>query len=295
MGIRVIKTALAAITAFYIAEYFSLEFATSAALIAILGVDVTKRRGIISGLKRIGASIIGLLFAMLIFYVIGFYIWVIGLFVCVAYPILSRVKLKDGIVISSVLVLHVFSVGTVSLSIVLNEILLLLIGLGSATVFNLLYMPKADQQLIESRAEVENLFSVIFKKIANHLQDNTYVWDGKEIIAAHASIDKGIRLSVQSNENALFREDLRWQIYFHMREQQLESIKRMLVSVAHVFQTLHHGKVLADVFEEFSEDLKNENYTGQPEKQLRNLRSNINKCLFLLLVRNLRCVLLYCS
>lgn len=268
MGIRVIKTALAAITALYIAEYFSLEFTMSAALIAILGVDVTKKRGIVSGLKRIGASILGLLFAALIFYSIGFYIWVIGLFICVTYPILSRVNLKDGIVISSVLVLHIFSIGTISFSVVFNEIWLLLIGLTSATVFNLIYMPRTDKKLLETRKEVETLFSVIFNKIASHLHDDTYVWDGQEIITAHKAIEKGLRLAVQSNENSLFRGEERWHIYFHMREQQLESIQRMLVAVAHIYQTLHHGKVLAEVFEELSEDVKNDYYTGQAEKKL---------------------------
>lgn len=277
MGIRVIKTALAAVIAIYIADFIGLNFALSAGLLAILGVDVTRKRGLTNALQRIVASILGLLVALLIFYLVGFYIWAVGIFICIAYPILAKVKLKDGIVTSSVIVLHVFAEGAVSVPVVLNEVWLLLIGLGTATIFNLIYMPKADKELLQVRLNVEQLFSTIFKSIAHHLKDNTYVWSGQEIIEAHDMIEKGVLLSKKSNENALFRADAHWQIYFHMREQQLDSIQRMLQIVAQVYQTLPHGQITAEIFDELSEDVKSEYYTGHAEKNLSSLEEKFKQ------------------
>jgi uncharacterized membrane protein YgaE (UPF0421/DUF939 family) len=269
MGMRVIKTALAAIVAIYAAEFFSLHFSLSAGLLAVLGVDVTKKRGIQSAIKRFLASVLGLLFAVFVFYVLGFQIWAIGIFICIAYPILSKVKLKDGIVTSSVIVLHVYAQGSITLPIIMNEIWLLLIGLGSATFFNLVYMPKADKKLLQIRMDVEQLFSEIFEKVAIHLQDNTYIWDGKEIIAVEKAIESGINLSIEADENALFRSgESYWPLYFHMREQQLESIHRMMDIVAQVYQTLPHGQITAEVFMGLSKDVKNDFYTGHAEKEL---------------------------
>jgi uncharacterized membrane protein YgaE (UPF0421/DUF939 family) len=57
MGFRVIKTALAAVTAIYISQWIGLASPISAGLLAILGVEVTKRKGISSALKRIAASV----------------------------------------------------------------------------------------------------------------------------------------------------------------------------------------------------------------------------------------------
>jgi uncharacterized membrane protein YgaE (UPF0421/DUF939 family) len=268
MGIRVLKTAVAAVAAIYIAEYFNLNFALSAGLLAILGVDVTKKKSINSALHRVFASVLGLFFALLVFYLFGFQTWAVGIFICIAYPVMAKARLKDGIVTSSVIVLHVFAEGVISAPVIMNEILLLIIGLGSATAFNLLYMPRADKELLHTRVEVERLFSVIFKKIANHLKDNDYVWSGEEIIHAHEHIQNGIKLTHQSNENALFRGDAGWSIYFHMREQQMEAIQRMLDIVAQIYQTLPHGQLTAEIFLELSEDVKNDFYTGHAENRL---------------------------
>lgn len=46
MGFRTIKTAIAALMAVLIAEGFGIHGATSAGLLAILGVDVTRKRSL---------------------------------------------------------------------------------------------------------------------------------------------------------------------------------------------------------------------------------------------------------
>ncbi|MFD2673006.1 aromatic acid exporter family protein [Marinicrinis sediminis] len=271
MGIRILKTAIAAVVAVYIANAFSLQFAMSAALLAILGVDVTKRRSLWNVFQRFTASVLGLLVGCLIFAWIGFYTWVIGIFILIAYPVLSKVRLKDGIVTSSVVVLHVYDYGAVDTSILLNELGLLVIGLGSATVFNLAYMPKSDQQLLRNRALLEDQFSLIFVHIANHLGKKEYVWDGEELILAAQYLQEGEDWSKRAFENALFRENPDWQIYFHMRRQQLDSIERMMDIVSQVYESLPHGELAAQVFLELSEDVKHEYYTGRAERELTEL------------------------
>lgn len=134
MGIRVIKTAIAAVMAIYIADWLSLTSPLSAGLLAVLGVDVTRKRTIRNAFQRYASTILGLLFAALIFQIFGFYIWVIALFILITYPVLSRLKLRDGIITSSVIVFHVFSEGQISLDILINEVLLLSIGLGAGTL-----------------------------------------------------------------------------------------------------------------------------------------------------------------
>jgi uncharacterized membrane protein YgaE (UPF0421/DUF939 family) len=51
----------------------------------------------------------------------------------------------------------------------------------------------------------------------------------------------------------------------------------MLGYVAQVYQTHPHGELLASVFEELSEDVKKEYYTGRSENKLRDLQAEFRQ------------------
>ena len=172
MGIRVIKTALAALAALYTAHYLNLQPSLSAGLLAILGVEVTRLKGLKSAFVRFMASVLGLFFASLLFMLLGFHVWTISIFILLVFPVLSRFRLKDGIVTSAVIVFHVYASEEVTTAIIGNEIMLLLTGLGWATVINLLYMPKEEKRLLELRRMTEEKFSVIFHYMAQTLRSS---------------------------------------------------------------------------------------------------------------------------
>ncbi|MCI3920415.1 aromatic acid exporter family protein [Paenibacillus sp. TRM 82003] len=271
MGIRVIKTALAAVAAIYVATLLQLTFPLSAGLLAVLGVDVTRKKSLHSAFVRIASAVVGLLFAILLFSILGFRIWVVGLFICSVYPVLAKVRLKDGIVTSTVIMIHVYTIGSTSAEVVLNEVFLLLVGLGMATIVNLAYMPSWERELRRTRTRAEASLSAVFREIAKHLRDPGYIWSGSELIDAERAIEEGAGYAGRSLENALFQREDEWWTYFTMRRRQLETIQRMLVLIARVYEELPYGQMTADLFDELSEDVKNEFYTGAVETRLQKL------------------------
>jgi uncharacterized membrane protein YgaE (UPF0421/DUF939 family) len=278
IGIRVIKTATAVVIAIYLAQFFGLSSPYSAGLFAVLGVDVTRKRGIKTSAVRILASLVGLLLAALIFYLLGFYIWVIGIFVLVVYTVLAQLKLREGIVTSTVVMIKLFSIHSVSIEDIMNEVYLLLIGLGLSTLINLLYMPDEQPKLDKARIRLELLLSRIFKEIALHLVDNqNHIWDGKELLQASDAIEDGNNLAERSAENHLLNGNSYWVRYFEMRRQQLESTQRMLDLVAQVYQSLPHAILISHLFEELSEEVKTEYYQGTVEKHLIELEQEFKK------------------
>jgi uncharacterized membrane protein YgaE (UPF0421/DUF939 family) len=264
----VIKTAAAVVIAIYLAQFFNLITPFSAGLFAVLGVDVTKKRGIKTSAIRILASLVGLLLAALIFYLLGFYIWVIAVFVIVVYSLLAQLKLHDGIVTSTVVMLHLFAMHSVSTLHIMNEFYLLFIGLGLATIINLIYMPDEHPKLDQARIHLEELLSSIFKEFALHLNDENHIWDGKELLEAYDVIEDGNNLAERSAENKLLQGNGYWVRYYEMRLQQLDSTQRMLDLVAQVYRSLPHGHQIAQLFEELSEEVKLEYYQGNVEKHL---------------------------
>ena len=271
MGIRVIKTAIAAVIAIYIALSLNLTFPLSAGLLAILGVDVTRKRSLQSAFVRIVSSVVGLLFAIFVFDVLGFHVWAIALYICIAYPVLAKWNLKDGIISSSVIVFHVFTEETLAPSMILNELYLLLVGLGSATVVNLIYMPSWEKDIRAEKERTEEAISAVFREIAMHLRDPGREWDGRELLDAEDAIERGSELAARASENALFQGEEGWRTYFLMRDRQLEAIRRMLVLIARVYADLPYGRMTAELFDGLSRDVKSEYYAGNVEKRLAEL------------------------
>ncbi|NBD23510.1 aromatic acid exporter family protein [Paenibacillus glycinis] len=276
MGIRVIKTAIAALGALYTAYYLGLNPALSAGLLAILGVEVTRKRGLKSALIRIAASVLGLAFASLLFLTLGFRLWTISIFILLTIPVLSRAGLKDGIATSAVIVFHVYARAEVTLGLIGNEIMLLLTGLGWATVINLIYMPKDDLKLLELRHETEENFAAIFRKLAQTLRAPTPVWDGQELLDAGHAIEEGSRRAEINRENRIWAHggDSRyWSRYFDMRQLQLETIGQMLSHLSFVYESLPQGEHAAELFDHLSGDVKSAVYEGGVEDMIKLLEA----------------------
>jgi len=269
MGFRVLKTAIAVIISIYLAMWLGLHSPSSAGLLAILGVEVTKKKGVRSALFRIIASLIGLAFGWLLFGIFGYHVWVIGLFIVLVYPLLYRLGISEGTVTGSVVMFHLFVGQTVSYAAILNEVQLLVVGLGTATLVNIAYMPKPDRKLLEAKRRVEHHFSEIFFRIADHLRDNSSIWDGRELLEAGNAVALGAGLAKRSLDNTLFfGGDPYWRVYFYMRGEQLESIHRMAALIAQVYENLPQGESVAEVLEELSGDVRKEYYSGRAEQRL---------------------------
>lgn len=272
MGIRIIKTALAAIIAIYTAVYLKLDPPLGAGILAILGVEVSRMKGLKSAVQRFVASSLGLFFASLVFTIFGFHIWVVALFILMTFPVLARFQLKDGIVTSAVIVFQLFAHGEVTVDVLENEVLLMIVGLGWATIINFIYMPK-DQHLLESlKASVERLFGVIFTEMALNLRNPSHIWNGSELLEVHRMIEEGARRAVLNKENRVFGQEHYWSTYFEMRRLQLESMQVMLEELALVYEKLPQNEPLAEILELLSEEVKSEVYRGITEKRLSDLR-----------------------
>ncbi|MFD1774502.1 aromatic acid exporter family protein [Paenibacillus rhizophilus] len=277
MGFRVIKTAAATLLSVLLAAAAGIPNAQSAGLLAILGVEVTRKRSVKTITARFFASLVGLFFGCGLFWLLGFHYWVLCLFVLFGFPLIVRAGFREGIVTSSVIVFRVFGQAELSIHVLIQQVELLAIGLGSAGLVNLIYMPKTGELMYGIRREVDGLFSIIFKQISNTLHDPQYVWDGKELIQAGSAVQRGLNAAAREMENSVIHPDEAWNVYFYMRKEQLESIQNMIQLLSQVYQHLPHGEMVAELFEQLSNDVLNEEYTGRTEKLLNTLEQEFQE------------------
>ncbi|WP_054636443.1 aromatic acid exporter family protein [Thalassobacillus sp. C254] len=251
IGYRTLKTAIGAGLAILIAQTLQLDFYASAGIIAILCITVTRRDSLRSSWERILASLIGLLYATVIFELAGYHFLSITILLLLFIPTVVAVKAKKGVATSAVIMFHLYTLGEVSAGILINEVLLIVIGVGVALLMNW-YMPSAENELVWDQVYIEEAFQTIWKEFARYLKEGDTGWTGKEFTEASNTISHGKGKALINIDNHFLREDDYFYHYFKMREKQLEILERILPFISTLDDTVIQGEKIADFMNELS-------------------------------------------
>ena len=255
IGYRTMKTALGTAIAIILAQYLGLENFTSAGILTILCIKVTKKRSLRASWDRVLACAIAMGLSSFFFEMFGYHPVVIGFMLMVFIPVAVMARAADGIVSSSVIMLHIYSAGQVTFSLLLNELGIVFVGIGVALLMNL-YMPSADQQLQKYQIQIEENFKKIFLEIVSFLRNGDSRWDGRELTETAELLEKAKALASQDVENNLMRNENLYYQYFKIREKQFDLIERALPAVTSIPSQVEQGELIADFMEELSEAVK---------------------------------------
>lgn len=258
IGYRTIKTAIGTALAIYIAQLLNIQFFVSAGILTILCIKPTKKRSFQSAWQRFAACLIGLGYAAFFFEVFGYHPFSLALLLLFFIPTTVQLKIKEGIITSSVIILHVYTIGDFSLAIFINEILLIIVGIGVALLMNL-YMPSREKTLQTKQEELEALFQRILREFAVFLRDGESHWDGNEMLEASRLIKGAKDDALKNIENKMMREEDEYYRYFKMREKQFEIIERVLPIVSMIDGTYIQGERIAAFLEGISEGIHSGN------------------------------------
>ncbi|MEQ6387984.1 aromatic acid exporter family protein [Bacillaceae bacterium S4-13-58] len=249
IGYRTIKTAIGAPIAIWIAQLLQLENYASAAILTILCIQVTRKRSVLSAWSRLVACILAILFSFVFFEVLGYDPYVFGLLLLLFIPATVKLKVTEGIVSSTVIILHLFNFGAIGMQEILNEVLIILVGLGTALIMNL-YMPSLENNLQKIQKKVEDNFSIVLKEIANFLRNGDLSWTGKELTETSKLLDQAMNVAFHDVENHMLRRNTySYFYYFKMRIKQFEHLERMVPLVSRISNTYEQNHDMADFFE----------------------------------------------
>ncbi|TWI57868.1 aromatic acid exporter family protein [Halalkalibacter nanhaiisediminis] len=276
IGYRTLKTAVGAALAIAIAEGLQLEFSASAAIITILCISITRRSSLRVSWERVAACLVGMAVSAILFELIGYHPWTLGLILLLFIPITVMVKVTNGIVTSSVIILHLYSVGAVSFSIIVNELLLIVIGVGVALLMNL-YMPSNDRALRHYHKEIEEHFKTILRELSSYLRYGESDWDGKEIPETLELLKKGKNLAFHNIQNHILRYEDQYYYYFKMREKQFDILERLMPFVSRVHHTVAQSKIIADFLEDLSRSVSPVNRVPYFQERLESIKQTFEE------------------
>ena len=238
------KTAVGVIIAISLAQLLQLDFYVSAGILTILCIQPTKKRSIRAALSRFIASIIAIVYSFVFFEGIAYHPVVAGLLILLFIPVLVSLRFADGFVSSSVILFHIYSVGDLTPSLIGNEVLLMVIGFGTALLVNM-YMPSIEKKLEDYRYRIEVLYAKILHEMARFLNEGESDWDGRELVETAELLIKAKALAYQDVENHVTRLENKYYRYFDMREDQFEIIERILPKISTLPVLVKHAQLIA--------------------------------------------------
>ncbi|OLO42806.1 hypothetical protein BTR23_02050 [Alkalihalophilus pseudofirmus] len=252
IGYRTLKTAIGAGIAILIAQWLSLDFYASAAILTILCISVTRRSSLSISWQRFAGCLLGLVLAFILFELIGYHPITLVLLLLLFIPLSVMLRLKEGIVTSCVIILHIYTLGTVSVGIFLNELYLIIIGIGVALIMNL-YMPSVGQDLHMYQKKIEENFKVILTEFSNYLRDSNNLWDGKELTETYELLQEAKNIAIKNIENHILRYEDQYYNYFKMRERQFEIFERVMPFISSLDDTVIQGVKISSFLDQLSQ------------------------------------------
>lgn len=256
IGVRTLKTGLGATIAMIIAEIIGLKYMASAGVITILSIQSTKKESVQIAIRRLIATCVALLIGGLLFRTLGFEPYVFGLYLIVFIPIAARFKITEGIVPASVLVTHLLGEQSTSMSLMGNELLLMIVGAGVALVLNL-YMPSIETELLKDKRAIEEGMYTLFSYMADFLEGKcSTVEISADLEKLEWHLTNGEKRAHRNANNYFFNFDSPYEKYFNMRSSQFQILQYMLRHFDYLFMTVEQGYEVAAFTRRVADSIK---------------------------------------
>lgn len=227
--LKILKISAACCIAILLADFLGLTSSTSAGIITLLSIQDTKKATFQIAGKRLLAFVPAVFFSLLIFWTMGFHVFSFGVFLFLFILFCYFSKLHDGITTNTVLISHVFASGSLHYSLLLNEFILLLIGVAIGVLVNL-YMPQMTRQIRLDQQDIDSCMKCIIGRLSQKLQGEQADLS-PNFQALQTRIDAALTRSYDNADNYI-RTDMRYYVrYFQLRMGQIALLQRMDESV----------------------------------------------------------------
>ncbi len=251
-----LKMAIGIVVATLIAKALNVEFYSSVATIVIVSMLSTKKQSIkMAGIFLI-AAIFSLGLASFLFTIFGFSLIVFAVYILIFTFFMYKFDTKSAIITNVVLVMQIYSLETISASILLNQLMLMFIGLSVALVLNIFTL-NIEDELIEYQIKVETLLNSIFHNMGLCLNNEC----GEEIVGEELEeLDKVLsksRIRAYDYLNSFYIKQNNYYIeFFIMRKQQSQIIVSMQEFIQLKFLKQAEVKLLIDFTDNFVNNTK---------------------------------------
>ncbi len=227
IGYRTLKTAVGTPLAMFLAQLIGVTNIMSAGVLTILCIQPSRKKSVETAWHRFIACLLAIVFSMVFFELLGYTPFALGLLLALFIPTTIFLKIEKGIITSTVITLNLYVLGSIQYEFIKEQILLILIGIGTGLLMNL-YMPSLDSKMKQKQVELERNFQIILTEIAKYIEKGNLDWSGKEFAQTEQILEEAMQLVDLDKENHFYRDKHSYYNYFIMRQNQFELLESML-------------------------------------------------------------------
>lgn len=259
IGYRTIKTAIGSGITIFLAQLLDIQNYGTASAITLLSIQSTKRQSFVCALQRFVACILGMIIGSILFEQLGFQPLTVVIYFLVTLPILVRLGLQEGIVVSSVIILQLYTEEQITFSLLVNQTEMVAVGIGVALIMNL-YMPSIENNLQDMIKKIEDNYKFIFLTLAIHMKRTEQEVVTDLLIETEQLLQNGKKLAFKESDNSFFKRNDYYYHYFEMREKQFALIKDRLIPILLELESSYQQSyMIAEFLEEVSLQIYEEN------------------------------------
>ena len=271
------KMTISATISLLIADFLKLDYATVAAVIAILSIQDTRKKSLLVAKNRVIACLVGLALSVIIYKIIGHNAIAFGVFLIIFIPLTSRFNVEEGMIASVVLSTHLLVASNVTVIMLKNELLLMIIGIGISSIANL-FMPSLEDSFKEDKEHIENNFRIIISKMSKSLITQAVDIDEQNIINEIEKIlEKSKDRAYKIVNNNFINSKFYYTDYINMRINQFNIIKRMRGHFEKFYMSLEQTKLIAEFTKSVADNIREDNDCKDLMNRVRELRAGFKE------------------
>ena len=275
--IKLIKYVTGSVAAVLLAAALQLQFAYAAGIITLLTIQDTKKETVRVTVKRMIIFFIMTILSAMIFPLAGYHVWAFGIVLIPYLLCCMALDMKEAIAPIAVLCTHYISAQSCSATMIINEFLVLIIGAGIGTLWNL-FMPDGKRHLIVYQRIVDDKIVNILKRMALYIErEDKSDYTGNcfdEVDAMLADLKKE---ALRYMNNHLITEDDYYYEYMLMRARQCNILKRIYADIIRLTATPEQGKKLADFIQKTADEFTEQNDVSTLLSELEKLHSDYER------------------
>lgn len=270
--VKATKIGVGSFIAIFIAHSLGLKNETSAGIITLLSIMTTRWETLRISIYRVFSFAITVLLCFVVFTYIGAnWLWY-GIIILLLVIILEMMGWASTLSVNAVIAAHFASTKDFTFGFILNEFLLVLIGITVAVVLNFFSNHKRTRkELVAHMHYVEDNLQLILSEMADYLAKKEMqrnVWD--DIIHLEEKIKEFVMEACEYRDNTFTSHPEYYINYFEMRLQQMNVLHNLHYEMKKMRDMPAQAQVVADYIRYMMMSIKNKNTL---EEQIEKLKS----------------------
>lgn len=268
------KIGIGASVAIYIAELLNLQYATSAGIITLLTLITTRWGTFQLSLQRLLTYAVSVGVCWLVFSIIPS-MWIeYGVFLFLVVLMTEWLGWRSTLSVNAVIGTHFLTTQDFSAGFVINELLLVVIGISIAIILNLFHINSTHENgIIQSMRHVEHEMKKILEEVAGYLMQKStgdHAWD--DVIKLEKELEEYVELASEYHHNTFQTHQDYYVAYFEMRMKQCGALHNLHSEMRRMRQMPKQAHIVADFIMDISQYVTEMN---DPRKQMEELENTL--------------------